>query len=200
METNKLIFKRLIREYEFILEDLKDLQDIKEKVDVEFMEHLREIDSEDVLNSPSMESSAEKWSNDKKDLEEKEAEEQDDRDPVFKKIFRKVVVKCHPDKLVDPTEKEILYYTDMYNDAMEANEDQDWGLLIRTAIKLEIEIPEEAYSKIEEIQEDLNKLKAKQETILNSTSWNWYHIKDSNSQEELLQNHLAFLKNFNKGL
>lgn len=200
METNKLIFKRLIREYEFILEDLKDLKDIKEKVDNEFMEHLSEIDTENVLESDGIANAAEGWSKSKQDIKELEAEEQDDRDPVFKKIFRKIVVKCHPDKLIEPTEKEVLYYTDIYNDVIEANEDQDWGLLIRTAIKLEIEIPEEAYSKIEEIQEDLNKLKAKQEAILNSTSWNWYHTKDSNNQEDLLKNHLAFLKGFNKGL
>ncbi|MDA9262963.1 hypothetical protein N9P49_00780 [bacterium] len=200
METNKLIFKRLIREYEFILEDLKDLKNIKEKVDNEFMEHLSEIDTENVLEGGGVADAAESWSKSKKDIKELEAAEQDDRDPVFKKIFRKIVVKCHPDKLIEPTEKEVLYYTNIYNDVIEANEDQDWGLLIRTAIKLEIEIPEEAYSKVEEIQEDLNKLKAKQEAILNSASWNWYHTKDSNGQEELLQNHLNFLKNFNKGL
>ena len=128
---------------------------------------------------------------------EREIEEQDDRDPIFKKLFRSIVVKCHPDKLGTLNTEDQKYYNNLYGDAIDANETINWALLIRTAIKLEIEIPEGVYSKIEEIQADLDKLKAKQEAILNSTSWNWYNIKDTNNQDELLKNHLNFLKGFN---
>lgn len=194
--TDKILFKRLIREYEFLLEDLEDLNEIKSKVDQEFMKHLQEIDEDGVLDSSGIESAAAAWDEGKKAEIEKEIEEQDDRDPIFKKLFRSIVVRCHPDKLGDLSTEDQKYYNNLYSAAVDANETINWALLIRTAIKLEVTMPDEVYSKIEAIQEDLNKLKAKQESILNSTSWNWYHIKDSNNQDELLKNHLNFLKGF----
>ena len=197
MDPNKIMFKRLIREYEFLLEDLEDLENIKSKADSEFMEELRLIDETNVLESQGLEGAAAAWDEGKKAEIEKEIEEQDDRDPIFKKLFRSIVVRCHPDKLGTLSTEDQKYYNNLYGDAIDANETINWALLIRTAIKLEIEIPESAYSKIEEIQADLDKLKAKQESILNSTSWNWYNIKDTNSQDELLKNHLNFLKGFN---
>lgn len=196
MKPDQILFKRLIREYEFLLEDLNDLNEIKSKVDQEFMKHLQEIDDEGILDSSGIESAAAAWDEGKKAEIEKEIEEQDDRDPIFKKLFRSIVVKCHPDKLGTLNTEDQKYYNNLYGDAIDANETINWALLIRTAIKLEIEIPEGAYSKIEEIQADLDKLKAKQEAILNSTSWNWYNIKDTNNQDELLKNHLNFLKGF----
>ncbi len=200
METDKLLFKRLIREYEFLMEDLEDLYEIKSKVDVDFMEHLKSIDTEDVLNSTGIEGAAKEWADTNKDIAKKEHEEQDDRDPIFKKIFRSIVVKCHPDKLGPLSEEDKKYYNNLYTSAVEANETLDWALLIRTAIKLNVTIPEGAYSKITEIKENLDKLRAKQSAIVNSTAWGWYHASDSTGQEDILKNHLSFLKTFNKGL
>jgi len=48
MNSNKILFKRLIREYEFLLEDIEDLESIKVKADSEFIEELRLIDETNV--------------------------------------------------------------------------------------------------------------------------------------------------------
>ena len=200
MNSNKILFKRLIREYEFLLEDIEDLESINVKADSEFIEELRLIDETNVLESQGLEGAAEKWEAAKEKHKEEFLEEQDERDSVFKKIFRSIVVKCHPDKLGQLPESELVYYHKLYNDSIEANDALDWGLLIRTAIKLDVKIPEEAYSKLEEIQESLEVLKYKQNSILNSASWQWYSAKTSESQDELLKNHLNFLKGFNKEL
>ena len=200
MNDNKILFKRLIREYEFLLEDIKDLESIKSKADSEFMVELKSIDKTNVLESQGLEGAAKRWEANKEKHKEEFLEEQDERDSVFKKIFRSIVVKCHPDKLGQLPESELVYYHNLYNDAIEANEELDWALLIRTAIKLDVEIPEEVYSKLEELQESLDILKYKQNSILNSASWRWYSAKTSKNQDELLKNHLNFLKGFNKDL
>jgi hypothetical protein len=200
MNSNKILFKRLIREYEFLLEDIEDLENIKSKANSEFMEELRLIDETNVLESQGLEGAAQKWEAEKKKHKEEFLEEQDERDSVFKKMFRSIVVKCHPDKLGQLPESELVYYHKLYNDAIEANDNIDWALLIRTAIKLDVEIPEEIYSKLEEIQESLDVLKYKQNSILNSASWQWYNAKTSTNQNEFLKNHLEFLKGFNKDL
>ena len=200
MHHNKILFKRLIREYEFLLEDIEDLENIKSKADSEFIEELRLIDETNVLESQGLEGAAQKWEAAKEKHKEEFLEEQDERDSVFKKLFRSIVVRCHPDKLGQLPESELVYYHKLYNNAIEANDDLDWALLIRTAIKLDVEIPEEVYSKLEEIQESLDVLKNKQNSILNSASWQWYNAKTSANQNEFLKNHLEFLKGFNKGL
>ena len=200
MHHNKILFKRLIREYEFLLEDIEDLESIKSKADSEFIEELKSIDETNVLESHGIEGAAKRWDAAKEKHKEELLEEQDDRDSVFKKMFRSIVVKCHPDKLGQLAESELVYYHKLYNDAIEANEGLDWALLIRTAIKLDVEIPEEVYSKLEEIQESLDVLKSKQNSILNSASWMWYSAKAGKNQDELLKNHLNFLKGFNKDL
>ena len=200
MNSNKILFKRLIREYEFLLEDIEDLESIKVKADSEFMEELRLIDETNVLESKNIEGAAQRWEAAKEKHKEEFLEEQDERDSVFKKIFRSIVVKCHPDKLGKLPESELVYYHKLYNSAIGANDELDWALLIRTAIKLDVEIPEEVYSKLEEIQESLEVLKYKQNSILNSASWQWYSAKTSTNQTEYLKNHLEFLKGFNKGL
>ena len=200
MHHNKILFKRLIREYEFLLEDIEDLENIKSKADSEFIEELRLIDETNVLESQGLEGAAQKWEAAKEKHKEEFLEEQDERDSVFKKLFRSIVVRCHPDKLGQLPESELVYYHKLYNNAIEANDDLDWALLIRTAIKLDVEIPEEVYSKLEEIQESLDVLKYKQNSILNSASWQWYSAKTNTNQTEFLKNHLEFLKGFNKDL
>ena len=86
----------------------------------------------------------------KSNKESEEFEKEVNKHPDFKNLFRKVVVKCHPDKLSpDIDQSKLDKYIKIYEDSVDANETEDWAKLIRCAIKLELEIPESAYEHID---------------------------------------------------
>jgi len=85
-------FKRILRQYEYSLEDLKDLKDLESHIKSEFGSALAALERHDLFDQTP------------KIPEESDVETiipDTERDPAFKKLFRKVVVKCHPDKLSD---------------------------------------------------------------------------------------------------
>ena len=63
MSTNatKLIFKRLVREYEFLIEDLKDIESANSEIKDSFMKELSNIDDDGVLETESMDNMADDW-------------------------------------------------------------------------------------------------------------------------------------------
>jgi len=192
LNANKLIFKRLVREYEFLLEDLEDIEAANTEIKDKFMESLSEIDQDKILQTEEIDSMASEWV--KSNKESEELEKESNKHPDFKKLFRKVVVKCHPDKLSSDIDQSNLdKYIKIYEDSVDANENEDWAKLIRCAIKLELEIPESAYEHISSIEKSINKLKEKQNNILNSTAWQWYKTDDDASKIDILKQHLEFM-------
>lgn len=192
LNAKKIIFKRLVREYEFLIEDLKDIETADSEIKDAFMKSLTEIDNEGVLQTDEIDHMADDWA--KSIKEQEESEKESNKHPDFKSLFRKVVVKCHPDKL-DPSlsQKDFDKYKDLYDQAISANETEDWAQLIIVAIKLELDIPESAYDQIESIENSINKIKEKQNNILSSVAWAWYKTNDSASKSDILKQHLEFM-------
>jgi hypothetical protein len=192
VDANKIIFKRLLREYEFLIEDLKDIEAANSEIKDSFMKSLSDIDETGILETEQMDNMANDWARSVKDLEELEKES--NKHPDFKSLFRKAVIKCHPDKLgSDLSESKQNEYKNIYEDIVNANETEDWAKLIRCAIKLEIELPESAYDQIKSIENSINKLKEKQNNILSSTAWTWYKTNDSDTKLDILKQHLNFM-------
>jgi hypothetical protein len=199
MSTNatKLIFKRLVREYEFLIEDLKDIESANSEIKDSFMKELSNIDDDGVLETESMDNMADDWAKSVKAHEEEEKES--NKHPDFKSLFRKVVVKCHPDKLGnDLLLTEIEIYKEIYEQSVDANETEDWAKLIRCAIKLEINIPESAYDQISSIESSINKLKERQNNIVNSTAWVWYKTDKDDAKQSILKKHLDLMSMLTK--
>ena len=82
------LFKRLIREYEFLLEDFEDVYEIHKQANIEMSSELNKVKPKDVFEADYLESE-----------EEPEREnEPGHNDKDLKKLFRKIVFICHPDK------------------------------------------------------------------------------------------------------
>jgi hypothetical protein len=190
--AQKIIFKRLVKEYEFLVEDLKDIEVANSEIKDSFMKSLSDIDKEGVLETEQMDSMANDWA--KSIKLDQELEKELNKHPDFKSLFRKVVIKCHPDKLdntiSDAKSKE---YKEIYEDAIVANETEDWAKLIMVAMKLGVDIPTSAYDQIEAIEKSINKLKQKQHNIINSVAWTWYKSNDSTLKSDILKQHLDFM-------
>jgi hypothetical protein len=177
----KIQFKRFIREYEFLQEDLQDLKEIQSVINTEFNQafsSMKDAIDQDDFRLAKLAKKAQK------DAEDLLDEEEEDRDPMFKNLFRKIVVKCHPDRVTGSTEY-VSQFREMYEDAIQANEDYDWAALIILAGKLEIELGEDYAEKVDEIEKSAKKLQEEMDRIKGSIAWQWYHA-DEGLKEPML--------------
>lgn len=168
-------FKRFIREYEFLQEDLNDLKDIQSVVNTEFTAAFSSmkdaIDQDDIR----LERLAKNAKQAKIDLDDEKPEEE--RDPIFKNLFRKIVVKCHPDKVTGDTDY-VSLKREQYESAIKANEDYDWAALIILAGKAEILLGPEYTEKLEEVKRSAEKLVETINIIKGTIAWQWYHATE----------------------
>lgn len=183
MKSN--ILKKILRDYTYLTESLTDIKSISSEAEIEFRNALREEDSDAVkaLLNPNV----------KKDENEvDENSNQDESDPSygdkdFKKLFRKVVVKCHPDKLDNDIPHNIKeYYKEQYELATKANDTYDWGLLIMVAINLDIEIQDIDENQLKNIENRIEELKIEISKYENSMAYQWFNIKDETLKNKYL--------------
>ena len=165
--------KRLIREYEFLLEDIDDVLEIHKTANQELNRAIRMAKDDDIDESEF----------EKDEVEEDEVETFEDTPErkVLKKLFRKIVFKCHPDRLPTGTsESEKAKMQDLYEKAVLAHDRDNWGLMVVVAIKLDIKLPKEAKDMVGRIAEETESLRTQVSQLTNSFAWQWYH-----SEEEL---------------
>ena len=178
------LFKRLIREYEFLLEDYEDVYEIHKQANVEMSSELNKVKPKDVFEADYLE----------EELEDDEPKEPSHNDKDLKKLFRKIVFICHPDKVkAEADEIRRSELANYYNQAVKAHEEGNWALMVVVAIKLEIELPEEAEAQVEKIQEDTNKLKEKINGMTSSYVWQWYQAEED-LRKKMLDDYLVMLK------
>ena len=182
MKTQSHLFKRLIKKYEFLLDDWKDVEEIANSANQEFS-------SEIARNKPETIDEADYTDDDEEEkIEEKDEETWSDK--VLKKLFRKIVFQCHPDKLQsDLPELERIKYVSLYEQAISAHEDRNWALMVITAIKLGVELPEEAEDMLDKISVEAQELEQKIQNVTNSMSWFFYH-SDEEERKNILENYL----------
>ena len=119
-----------------------------------------------------------------KELFQKEIENHNDA--VFKKLFRKVVLKCHPDKIKSASEKEAQFLKECYEGATIANDSYDWGLLLRTASNLDIDLQDIGEEQVQNIKIKNEDLKKQIEKYESSMAYQWYTKDDEKTRERFL--------------
>jgi hypothetical protein len=191
MDNNKLKkiqFKRMLKSYESSLEDLEYLKEMASEIKSEFSSALASKNRHDLFESKAIEEMAEGEEN------EPEQKESPDRDPLFKKLFRKIVVKCHPDRMdKDLSIKKQSERLEYYELANKANEDNNIALLITIAIKLEIELSEEYYEHINKIEEEAKSIEEEIKNIQGSVAWAWYHTAEE-KRDSVLDNYIKHME------
>ena len=190
------LIKKLIRDYIYHSETLEDIQLVSSEAEKSFRDALNQEDPEalEALAVPQGDSKPKK-------TEEDESVKFDDS--KFKKLFRKLAVKCHPDKLevADISEREREFLKDCYEKISKANDTYDWGLLLKVALELEIEVTELEDSQIENINSNIETLKLKIEKYEASMAYKWYTLTDTSIKEKYLQQCADIFKNsLNKGI
>ena len=177
--------KRLIREYEFLLEDIDDVLEIHKTANQELNRAIR-MAKDDSTDESEFE---------KEDEVDEEVETFEDTPErkVLKKLFRKIVFKCHPDRLPKETsEGEKAKMQDLYEKAVLAHDRDNWGLMIVVAIKLDIKLPKEANDMIGRIGEETEGLKTQVSQLTSSFAWQWYHSEED-LQKRMIDDYLNTL-------
>ena len=177
-KLKRIEFKRMLKRYESALEDLEYLQEMASEINSDFNSALAAKQRPDLFENKDVEAMAEG--------SETEEDESSSRDPLFKKLFRKIVVQCHPDRMdPDLSIKQKAERLEFYELANKANDEDNMALLITVAIKLEIELSEEYLQHVEKIEEELNSVNQEIENIQGSAAWLWYHLEDDKKDEML---------------
>ena len=177
--------KKIIRDYNYLSETLDDVKEISGVAESEFRSALMDIDPEalDALRPPDTQDI------NLEDVELKEIEKPEvvnHNDPKFKKLFRKIAVKCHPDKLGDVGESEAKFLKKAYGDLNSANQNYEWGMLLKLAMELDVEFNDLGDKEIENINNSINTLKKEISQYENSMAYAWYTKNDENSKKEYL--------------
>ena len=119
--------------------------------------------------------------------------------PWAKKIYRKIAISCHPDKISSVTSKELKEkLTSNYYVATKAYEEVEYSNLLMIASDLNIEIPEEKIQ--EHIVPGLIKKTKTINSLKSKLGWQWYHIPDEMKNTELKKILLAMGFEFSEEL
>jgi hypothetical protein len=177
------ILKKLIRDYNYLNETLDDVKEISSVAEGEFRNALLESDpiAAEALRPKTQEVNIEDIN-----IEIEESIFENHNDIKFKKLFRKIAVKCHPDKLGNVTKNEAKFLKKIYEDLNIANQNHDWGLLLKIAMELDIEFNDLTDSEFENISKNIQILQSEIQKYENSMAYSWYIKNDENSKKEYL--------------
>jgi len=114
-----------------------------------------------------------------------------DPDKQFKKLFRTLVLKCHPDKATTNTGNSRIIKK-CYEDLIIANKTYNWGLLLTVATSMDSELPELSMNQIQTITNKIVDIKKNIESIETSMAYTWYNM-DADKQPAYLVTCVAFL-------
>ena len=183
MQPDNLNFKRVIRKYEFLTEELKDVKEIQSKLITPFEEALREggyIPPEPVINTG--------------DTENNETSTESLLSGKYKKLFRKVVVIVHPDKFNDDlTEEQKYSYKKFYEDVVKSNETGDISPLLFVAIKLGIDVSD-YMGDIESILNSCDNLENEIKKIQESSCWHYNQLKNDSERKDFIEKFINYIK------
>jgi hypothetical protein len=106
----------------------------------------------------------------------------------FKKLYKKIMLKVHPDKLVlveDDTMKNM--YSDICSKTMNAMDTKSWYLLFGAATDLGIKDIEINDDHIKMLKDDCEKLESKISKVKKTVPWLWFHSNDKIKEKCLKQ-------------
>jgi len=190
---NNVTFKKILRDYNYLYESLIDIKDISSIAEGEFRTAMVDSGDNEAMkalmpsNNPNVENPEVEVK--KEDLIENH------NDVVFKKLFRKIVLKCHPDKIKSNSEKESQFLKECYENATDANNAYDWGLLLRTASNLDIDLQDISEEQIKNIKLKSEALKEQIQKYESSMAYQWYTKDDEKARQKFLNICLSVFKN-----
>jgi hypothetical protein len=188
------MLKKLIRDYNYLSETLEDVKEISGIAENEFRNALMETDPDalQALTPKTQEIPLENVEIEKNE----EPIVENHNDLKFKKIFRKIAIKCHPDKIKDVSSADAKFLKKVYEDLTEANRNYDWGMLLKLAMELDIDCDDIGIDEMNNIGKNINTLQMEISRYENSMAFSWYIKNDEKSKNEYLAVCISNFKSF----
>jgi len=108
---------------------------------------------------------------------EEVVEESNERDPELYKIYKKIVMKTHPDRTKDES------MVDLFDTATKAMNENDWMGILNIAIILDIKTPELTEELRQKIQENILETNSKVKSLQNTAAWVWANTAEQNKDK-----------------
>ena len=107
-----------------------------------------------------------------------EEEEGDlERDPDLYKVYKKIAMKTHPDRVKDES------LVDFFDQATQAMKENDWMTILSIALTLEIKTPEFTEELRQKLQANILEINTKVKNLHNTAAWVWANTADQNKKE-----------------
>ena len=182
MAADNIRFSRILRKYDFLIQELEDVNEMHSEASREFM---REV---------MMEKNGEEPEPVVSEPEEEETPEKVEMSKEYKKLFRKIVIQTHPDKQVEGlSDIEKLKLKEIYDSTIEAWDKGDQPTLISNAVKLDIDVSEfeEDFKEIEEACETIEKTI---NDIQGTSAWYYkYILKTEKEKKEFIKKFVGIM-------
>ena len=114
----------------------------------------------------------------------------------LRKVFKKIAIKIHPDKLVGKSEFEREYKNILFEKARQSFEINDYHGILEVAEELNIEFPPPTQDQIEMLKQTNSDLEIEINVIKKSIVWNWYH-GDEQAKDLLMKKYIEAVKKSN---
>lgn len=102
-----------------------------------------------------------------------------------KKLYRKVTLQTHPDRLIDAPEEERIKKTKVYTRVTEAYAREDYSILVLEALDLGLNLPDTEEVVII-LKSKCKKFEAELKEMKDSLYWLWYH-SDEKIRKDILK-------------
>ena len=131
--------------------------------------------------------------NAKKDKEREDAKIKAQKNPLaqkFKKLYKKIALKSHPDKLINVSDDEKEYYTQLYKQATDAYNNVDPTEIIHIANELNITLPYIDDEELSLFSIKINKLKSDIQYYETTYPWIWFHENSKERKNFILKTYV----------
>ena len=135
----------------------------------------------------------------KEEPEERVEFQREEKDKNLKKVFRKVALQIHPDKLTGKSQFEKQIKKTLFEKAREALQKNDYYGMIEVAEELGIDIPAPTQEQIELMKVTNKNLEKQIDVLKRSVVWGWYHADQEIEKEKIMDRYIDYLKKNNTG-
>ena len=111
------------------------------------------------------------------DVINEEQEEEPERDPDLYKIYKKIAMKTHPDRVRDES------MVDFFDQATQAMKENDWMTILTIALALEIKTPEFTEELRQKLQANILEINTKVKSLHNTAAWVWANTAEQNKEK-----------------
>jgi len=122
----------------------------------------------------------------------------EERDNDQKKLFKKIALESHPDRLNNKSQFEKKFKQDLFDKAHKAMQEDDYFSLTEIAEKLDIEIPGPHKKHVDNLEVTRKRLKQEISKLKKTYIWTWYFEENEESKEKIIEKYLDHVQRLKK--